>query len=103
MPTELLHVQRSVVLQHDIDDVPAWLSIAQPAEGDSFNLVARLHDPFGEKKSGRELEVVAGGAHGDGHRGAVDANLERLLAGEIVEDVSPPAASHSSTCVVCAR
>jgi hypothetical protein len=87
VPPELLHIHRTSIRQHDIDDIPALLSIAQTTEGDSFNLVTRLHDPLGEKKSGRELEVVTGGAHGDANRRTVHSDLERLLAGEIIKDV----------------
>ena len=41
-------------------------------------------DPFGEEESERELLVVAGRAHRDGHRLAVDPDLERLLDGQLV-------------------
>lgn len=45
-------------------------------------MIGRLNYAFGEKKAGGEFSVMAGSAHGDGEGFTVDANFERLFAGE---------------------
>lgn len=48
------------------------------------NLIGCLDYAFGEEEAGGQLSVMAGSAHGDGERFAVNANFERLFAGERV-------------------
>ena len=43
-----------------------------------------VDEPLAVEEAERELLVVAGRAHRDGQRGAVDADLERLLDGDLV-------------------
>lgn len=45
-------------------------------------MIRRFNYAFGEEEPGSEFGVVAGRAHSDGEGLAIDANFERLFAGE---------------------
>ena len=88
MPLETREIDRQTRHEHD-----ARRPAATGAHGN--DLLARTHQPFGEEKSGRELEVVAGCPHRHRDRrdallravGPLDPDLEWLLDGEqIVSD-----------------
>src|ERR1700735_2012257 len=58
-------------------EVPAGRPVADLDAGD---VVGRRDDRLADQEAGRELDVVARGAHGHGQRRAVDPDAERLLA-----------------------
>ena len=61
----------------DLDRVDARSSV-RPASCDAID------EPLAVEEAERELLVVAGRAHRDGQRRAVDADLQRLLDGDLV-------------------
>ena len=70
--------------QVDAEHVVLLGLVLRDAVADGADL-ARLHEALGDEEAGGQLEVVAGGAHGDGQGVAVDADLEGLLGGQGVE------------------
>ncbi len=81
MALQALKVDAHALAQRDADDVRG----APVAE--RFDVVRAVDDGFAEEKAGCEIEVVAGGAEGDGDGLVADTDLERLLDGEDVVEL----------------
>jgi hypothetical protein len=72
--------------ERDVEHVEGVLALFGDtgAVADGGDLAGVSHDALRDQEAGREVEVVAGGAHRDAERRAADADLERLLHGEHV-------------------
>jgi len=111
-----LEVREGLAAQVHVDDVVAAV-LFDPrvvGVGEGVDLVGAAHDPLAVEEARRQLEVVAGRAHGDGHRAlsralppedgdgplAVDhapgpqADLQRLLGGELIGALGGRAVLH---------
>src|SRR5258708_2844343 len=67
-----------------VDGVPVPLLGGPAAVRDAADVVARRDHALGEEAPHRQLAVGAGRAHGDGHRLARRADLQRLLGDDVV-------------------
>ena len=59
-----------------------------------LSVLGRGDQPLGEQEAGGQIEVVAWSAHGHRHRCAADADLQRLLGGELVAMGAGPLGAH---------
>ena len=77
-----LEVDGDAVAQGDADDIVFRGGVGHDgAVADGDDVGGALDDPLRHQKAARQLAVVAGRAHDHRQRGAVQLDLERLLAG----------------------
>ena len=58
--------------------------------GDLQDVLTLANQSFAEQKSGGQLLVVSGGAHGHDDRPAIDLEFKGLLAGQLVSQAPRP-------------
>src|SRR5262249_54046482 len=80
----------SVARQCYVNTIRTRLTIGIRRIADTDNLVALCGNSLRKQESRRQIEIIAGGSHGDAGRAIVDANLQRLLHRELVEERSLP-------------
>ena len=90
-----------VIGEEDIDHIAGVRSVRAGAVAGRADVGGVMDHAFGDEEPGGELDVVAGGAHRDGQRSAVDADLQRFLGGDEVGtlggEVPDPHARHTSS------
>ena len=89
MASEMRDIHRFAGGERHVHEVAARLAIGTAAIADASDLLAPCEDPFRQQESGCQIEIVTGGSHRHADRLAVDADLQRFLAGELVEDMAP--------------
>src|SRR5713226_7081306 len=82
IPLRLLEVERRLALELDLDHVAAVLLAGALLE--RADLLVAPDQPFGIEEPRGQLEVMAGGPHGHGERELTDADLQRLLADQVI-------------------
>jgi hypothetical protein len=78
---EAIEINRHFGGEQNIQDVVVFIAIAM---FDAEDVLRTMDNTLGEKETGGEFAVVAGGAHGDADGAAADADLEGFFLGEIV-------------------
>ena len=90
-----------VIGEEDIDHIAGVRSVRAGAVAGRADVGGVMDHAFGDEEPGGELDVVAGGAHRDGQRSAVDADLQRFVGGDEVGtlggEVPDPHARHTSS------
>ena len=76
---ELGQVELDIGRKEHIEHVAVQRRLALLAGGDLEHVARPGDHALGEQEAKREFLVVAGGAHGHGHRLALDADFQRLL------------------------
>ena len=71
--------------QLDVDPIATDLTVGRLPVADALNVESVSHQPLGQEKPGREIEVVAWCPHRDTCRLTVDTNLQWLFDGELIE------------------
>src|SRR5262249_1282709 len=77
-------VERGFVFELNLDHVAVVTFVSADAVFELENLFGAAEEPFGVEEARGQFEVVAGGAHGHGERVRPSADLQGLLAAQIV-------------------
>src|SRR2546426_1067979 len=81
---ELFKVDGNFGSEQDVQNVLLFVTAAVL---DTKNILPAMNNPFSKKKTGGQLGVVAGRAHGHADSAAANADLQRFFLGQLIVDL----------------